>query len=97
MSAEDYDLYMYRQRFSATTVVDEYSYMLTNIETESEEGPGLVKVNTANGTTEDRLILGTKEPQYQVALFSFEGMSPNEMESRLLFRAGEREIISYEF
>ncbi len=97
LSHEQYDSYLFRLRFRATTATETYTYMLTNIETESEKGPGLVRVNNLNGTTEDRLILGTKKPEYHVAQFSFEGMSADEMESRLLFKAGKKEIVCYKF
>ena len=83
-----------RQRFRPTPTQDAYTYMLTNIETDNEKGPGLVRVNNLDGTTEEQLILGTKKPDYKMASFSFAG---SELESRLFFKADKKQIVCYRF
>jgi outer membrane protein assembly factor BamB len=74
------------KRFKATANTDNYLYILTDIKGD-EKGPGLVKVNKNTGKLEKQLVLGTKEPEYEM----------DEVEARLFFRSGDREITCYDF
>jgi len=75
------------KRFTATANRDNYMYMLTDIKTEGEKGPGLVKVNKNTGETDSHIILGTKEPEYEL----------DEIEARLFFKSDKKEISCYGF
>lgn len=75
------------KRFTATANMDNYMYMLTDIKTEGEKGPGLVKVNKNTGETDSHIILGTKEPEYEL----------DEIEARLFFKSDKKEITCYGF
>ncbi len=75
------------KRFQKTKSARNYTYVLTNIKTGGEKGPGLVKVNKTDGSTENRIVLGTKKPEYEI----------DEIEGRLFFRQDKKEIICYTF
>ena len=85
--ASDLSSYLNNVRFTATMDLDTYMYILTEVQTDSNKGVGLVKVNKFTGETEDKLILGSKSPDYEV----------DELESRLTFVKGKREIVCYSF
>jgi hypothetical protein len=84
---EKLDTYLQEWRYRATANLDKYTYILTHIKTETGKGVGLVKVNKMSGATEDHLILGTKKPDYQI----------DEIDSRLFFKSGKKEIVCYKF
>jgi outer membrane protein assembly factor BamB len=62
---ERYEAYA-SKRFSATSATDTYVYVLTELEEGDDKTPGLVGVNLATGRGDRSLVLGTKEPDYQV-------------------------------
>lgn len=74
-------------RFRATRNLETYTYILTHIKAEGAKGRGLVKVNKINGKTEAQIVLGTKNPLYEI----------DEIESRLFFKSGKKEIVCYKF
>jgi len=73
------------KRFKASTATHNYNYILTNVKTDDAKGVGLVKVNKTTGETETQIVLGEKEPIYDV----------DEIEGRLFFAKNKREIICY--
>ena len=75
------------KRFKATRNGETYTYILTNVKAEGAKGRGLVKVNKINGKTEAQIVLGTKKPLYEI----------DEIESRLFFKSGKKEIVCYKF
>lgn len=75
------------KRFKASQNAQNYTYILTNVEAGDEKGPGLVKVSKADGQTVNQIVLGTKEPEYEL----------DEIENRLFFKAGKKEIECYQF
>lgn len=75
------------KRFKASTTSADYLVMLTDVKTESGDGPGLVKVNKSTGETEKKIVLGTKKPEYEV----------DNIENRLFFRDGDKKIVCYPF
>jgi len=78
---------LWDRRFKDTKNLETYTYILTEIETEKEKGVGLVKVNKTSGETEGQIVLGTKQPVYDV----------DEIEARLFFRSSEKEVVCLEF
>ncbi|MFQ5627940.1 MAG: PQQ-binding-like beta-propeller repeat protein [bacterium] len=87
LDQEAFSDYMWEKRFKSSKNRETYTYMLTRIETDTAKGLGLVKVNKINGKTEGQLILGTKNPVYEL----------DEYENRLFFKAGDKEIVCYSF
>ncbi|MFQ5605448.1 MAG: PQQ-binding-like beta-propeller repeat protein [bacterium] len=79
--------YLSEIRFKETKNRETYMYILARIKTENEKGAGLIKVNKFTGETEDQIILGTKEPVYEV----------DKIESRVFFKSGKQEIACYKF
>ena len=75
------------KRYKATRVGANYQTILTNINDGEEKGPGLVKVSKTTGQAEKKIVLGTKDAEYQV----------DEYDSRLYFLAGDKEIQCFEF
>lgn len=75
------------KRFKASKNAENYTYILTNVEADGDKGPGLVKVNKDTGKTDNQIVLGTKEPEYEM----------DEIESRLFFKADKKEIECYQF
>lgn len=73
------------KRFKASQNAQNHVYILTNVETGDEKGPGLVKVNKDTGATDNQIVLGTKKPEYTV----------DEIEGRLFFQADDKEIDCY--
>jgi outer membrane protein assembly factor BamB len=81
------DSYLWGKRFKSTKNLETYTYILTNIKTDTQKGVGLVKVNKVNGATENQIIIGKKNPDYEI----------DEIESRLFFKSGKKEIVCYKF
>jgi len=75
------------KRFKATGNTQNYTYILTNVKTDGDKGPGLVKVNKNTGEVEKQVILGTKKPEYEM----------DEVEARLFFQSDKKEITCYDF
>jgi len=73
-------------RFKDNKNLETYAYMLANIETDTEMGVGLVRVNKINGETVDQVILGTRNPVYDVDQF----------EPRVFFKSNKNNLGSYQ-
>jgi outer membrane protein assembly factor BamB len=55
-----------QNRFSANAVNENYAYMLTDVDTEDGDGPGIVGINLANGEFERELLFKDRQPDYVV-------------------------------
>lgn len=75
------------KRYKASVSADSYVYMLTDVKTDAEDGPGLVKVNKDTGAADKKIVLGTKKPEYEL----------DEIEGRLFFLANDKKIVAYNF
>ncbi len=75
------------KRFKATANSERYTYILTDIKADGEKGPGLVKVDKQTGKTESHIILGTKEPVYEV----------DAIDAKLYFVDDKKTIVAYAF
>lgn len=74
-------------RYKASKGSHDYRYILTKVETDDDDGPGLVKVDKSNGKTVDKIILGTKEPIYEI----------DKITSALYFVDDKRMITAFDF
>jgi outer membrane protein assembly factor BamB len=77
------------QRLKASAESDNNVYILTNIEggsSGSTKNAGLVKVSKLSGSTERRVALGTKKPEYEV----------DEIDHRIFFMSESNEITCYD-
>jgi outer membrane protein assembly factor BamB len=54
------------KRYSAAALSDKYAYMLTDVDTEEGDGPGIVGVNLDNGEVERELYFKDREPDYVI-------------------------------
>jgi outer membrane protein assembly factor BamB len=75
------------KRFKASQSSAEYLVMLTDVKSGDGDGPGLVKVNKATGETENKIVLGTKKPEYEA----------DTVEGRLFFKADDKLVRCYAF
>jgi outer membrane protein assembly factor BamB len=75
-----------QKRISATQSVQSRTFVLSSIEDAGQKGVGLVGINMASGEGDKKLILGTKEPEYQV----------DERTNRLFFFKGKDSVVAYE-
>lgn len=76
------------QRFSQSESSDNYVYMLADVGKGSQKaGAGVIQVNKTTGANEKSVVLGTKEPEYEV----------DELGGRLFFKSGNKEITCYKF
>ena len=74
------------KRKSATQSSDNRAYILTKVEDGKAKGIGLMGIGLETGEAEKKLILGTKEPEYQV----------DELADRIFFFKGKDTIIAYQ-
>jgi outer membrane protein assembly factor BamB len=75
------------KRYKASQTSSEYLVMLTDVKSESGDGPGLVKVNKLTGETEEKIVLGTKKPEYEA----------DTIEGRLFFKSDDKKITCFGF
>lgn len=76
------------QRFKQSESSDNYLYMLADVGKGSQKsGAGIFQVNKTTGANEKSVVLGTKEPEYEV----------DELGARLFFKSGKKEITCYKF
>jgi len=54
------------KRFSAAALNSKYAYMLTDVDTDEGDGPGIVGVNLENGEAEKELLFNDREPNYVI-------------------------------
>ncbi len=73
------------KRFKATKSADKYMYILGNLKSDNEKGPGIAKVNKLTGKTENMIILKDKKPVYEV----------DNIESKIFYIKDKKKIICY--
>ncbi|MFA7332165.1 MAG: PQQ-binding-like beta-propeller repeat protein [Candidatus Delongbacteria bacterium] len=77
-----------KQRFQQSESSDNYVYMLADVGPGGQKsGAGIIQVNKTTGANEKSVVLGTKEPEYEV----------DELGGRLFFKSGNKEITCYKF
>ncbi len=54
------------KRYSAAALNSKYAYMLTDVDTDDGDGPGIVGVNLENGEVERELYFKDREPDYVI-------------------------------
>jgi outer membrane protein assembly factor BamB len=54
------------KRYSAAAINNKYAYMLTDVDTEEGDGPGIVGVNLETGEVERELYFKDREPDYVI-------------------------------
>ena len=63
---DNYNNYMTKRGASKTTGGEARTYILTTVEDGKEKGVGLLGIDMTSGDAAKKIILGTKEPDYQV-------------------------------
>ena len=77
-----------KQRFQQSESSDNFVYMLADVGPGGQKaGAGVIQVNKSTGANEKSVVLGTKEPEYEV----------DEVGGRLFFKSGNREITCFKF
>jgi hypothetical protein len=77
-----------KQRFQQSESSDNYVYMLADVGPGGQKtGAGIIQVNKTTGANEKSVVLGTKEPEYEV----------DELGGRLFFKSGNKQITCYKF
>jgi len=77
-----------KQRFQQSESSDNFVYMLADVGPGGQKaGAGVIQVNKTTGANEKSVVLGTKEPEYEV----------DEVGGRLFFKSGSKEITCYKF
>lgn len=77
-----------KQRFQQSESSDNYVYMLADVGKGSQKaGAGIIQVDKTTGENAKSVVLGTKEPEYEV----------DELGGRLFFKSGNKEITCYKF
>jgi len=83
---DNYNKYRAQQGAAHTTNGTSRSYLLTSVEDGKQKGVGLVGIDLGSGDPARKLILGTKEPEYQV----------DEAADRIFFFKDKDTIIAYQ-
>jgi len=77
-----------KQRFQQSESSDNFVYMLADVGPGGQKtGAGIIQVNKTSGENEKSVVLGTKEPEYEV----------DEVGGRLYFKSGGKEITCFKF
>ncbi len=83
---DNYNSYRARQGAAHTASGTARSYLLTSVEDGKEKGVGLLGIDLGSGDPAKKLILGTKEPEYQV----------DEAADRIFFFKDKDTIVAYQ-
>ncbi len=75
------------KRFTASKDAANFTYILTEIKNEDEKGPGIVKVNKITGEKEKGIVLGEKEPVYEI----------DEIDGKIFFKSDKKQIQCFKF
>lgn len=75
------------KRFKASKDAANFTYILTDIKNDGEKGPGIAKVNKISGEQEKGIILGTKEPVYEI----------DEIDGRIFYKSDKKQIQCFKF
>jgi outer membrane protein assembly factor BamB len=76
------------QRFKQSEASDNFVYMLADVGKGSQKaGAGIFQVDKTTGENTKSVVLGTKEPEYEV----------DELGGQLFFKSGSKEITCYKF
>ena len=67
-----------QRRFSATRAVEDYTYVLTNVEDTGDKGVGLMAIDMKTGEPARQILIKDKEPDYEIdridgRLYVFDG------------------------